>query len=96
MNSDATNGLGGTIPNHWRAVVSKYAEWIDAADFHAAKHWCERLGGKDKATLEGAVAEAIAWEWLRHRVDHVALGGASGQRAPDFFCAVNEATSLSR
>lgn len=69
----------------WQPSISAYADWINGLDPAAAKNWAHRLGAADLASAEGAVAEAVGWNFLVHRVDEIRPGSLSCG-GPDFRC----------
>lgn len=85
----------------WSPSIGAYASWLDREDFDAAGLWAKRLKSKGLAHVEGAVAEAVAWDFLSHRVDEIRPGSIS-EGGPDFRCVRNgrtffvEVTNLSR
>ena len=85
----------------WAPSVHAYADWIDRRDSGTARLWARRLNSADDATIEGAVAEAVSWDFLANRVDEVEPGDAS-TGGPDFRCRFRrteffvEVTNISR
>lgn len=69
----------------WQPSVSAYADWLNCMDFDTARHWAKRLTSPQLASVEGAVAEAVAWDFLYHRVGEIAPGKLS-TGGPDFVC----------
>ena len=66
----------------WGPSIRAFADWIDRRDQGAARGWCRRLSSVDDATAEGAVSEAVAWNFLSNRVDeiHCALSVMSSRQ----------------
>lgn len=85
----------------WHRSISPYADWLKELEPEAARHWDLRLNSPDLGSVEGAVAEAVAWDFLVHRVDRIAPGKLS-TGGPDFRCESAgrtfhvEVTNLSR
>lgn len=75
---------GSADLRRWAPSIEAYAEWIDRADFTRAAEWCHRLRSADGA--EGAVAEAVAWDWLIHRVDKLEATATTNDKTADFEC----------
>lgn len=69
----------------WGPSIRPYADWLDRLDPAAARHWALRLRSPELASVEGAVAEAVAWDFLSHRVDLISPG-ALATGGPDFRC----------
>ncbi len=76
----------------WAPSISAYADWINGVNFERAAEWAHRLTAPTPAHVEGAIAEAVAWDWLVHRVDSMGAVNTSNQRSPDFVCRARSAT----
>ncbi len=77
---------------HYRPFLAKYVAWLEKEDFHDARHWCARLRSNDPAQIEAAISEAVAWDWLRCRVDKIDRVRTGRTRTPDFRCTKNGRT----
>ncbi len=60
-------------------------------DLARAKRFCEQLGDQDSAKVEGAVAEALVWNFLDDR-ELAIESGETSRGGPDFRCSVSGAT----
>jgi hypothetical protein len=88
----------------WSPSITRYADWIMADHPADAREWEHRINAADPPAVEGAVAEAVAWDYLCNRVDRICRfrpePGAA--RSPDFLCTTSsgdvvvEVTNLSR
>lgn len=68
----------------YRRSISAFRDWLDAADPAAARQWLTRMNSSEDAQLEGAIAEAVAWDYLACRVKPVRLGKLNDGSGPDF------------
>ncbi len=79
-----------TVPDlsRWGPSIRAYAEWIAAEDPEEAREWEHRINKKAAPHVEGAVAEAVAWDYLCNRVDEIHRFQATeaGDKRPDFMC----------
>lgn len=69
----------------------------------AASVWSKNLQSDEEAVSEGAIAEAIAWDYLKHRIDRIRSAETSdSEPSPDFLCEMDgrefyvEVTNISR
>lgn len=73
----------------YRPSIDVYAQWINQQNSRAAREWCLRIDSDDNARVEGAIAEAVAFDYLGcHEVDRV-LADVPGLGGPDFRCSVD-------
>lgn len=88
----------------WGPSIRCYADWIVGDNVAEAKEWEHRLNSASPAAVEGAVAEAVAWDYVGNRVDAIHRFRAADPNAkrPDFLCRAAgvefalEVTNLSR
>src|SRR5436190_14901233 len=88
----------------WSPSIRAYANWILADNGAEAKEWEHRINSHDLRAVEGAVAEAVAWDYLGNRVKRISRyqPAPGAKRSPDFLCTsgdmefVVEVTNLSR
>ena len=87
----------------WSPSLTPYAEWLAAENPGAATVWANNLRSDEEAVSEGAIAEAVAWDYLKHRVDRIRSAETSDSKpSPDFLCEVDgqefyvEVTNISR
>ncbi len=75
----------------YRSSLSAYARWLQEHNLSAGQQWSNRLTNSEVAQVEGAVAEAVAWDFVACRVEHITLADDSGpNRTPDFLCCVGD------
>lgn len=73
----------------WSASLTAFCEWLAKIDEKAATLWSDRLRANDLQESEGAIAEAVAWDYFAHRADPVGLMDKPGTGGVDFCFAVN-------
>jgi hypothetical protein len=73
---------------HFRRWLAPYAVFLDEELEPTFRQWIGRLTSDEPDQIESAVAEAVAWDWLRCRVDAVQVVPTDGAPAPDFHCRV--------
>lgn len=73
----------------WSTSVRDFADWLALQNSTTAKGWGRRLNADNDATVEGAVAEAVAWDFLYNRVDRITLHEDPSAGGPDFLCEKN-------
>lgn len=72
----------------WAPPAYAYADWIVSCDSGAARLWARRRNSADEANVDGAVTEAVAWDFLTNRVDEIEPGpipttcNSAGNRSP--------------
>lgn len=71
-------------PQAFQKSLRAYGEWLNQQNSSSAKRWSDQVN----ADHEGAVAEAVAFDWLAGRVDKIEHGDPPGCNAPDFICTV--------
>jgi hypothetical protein len=74
--------------SRWAPSLAPFADWLVARDRAAAENWETRINQTDHAAVEGAVAEAVAWDYLDKRVSRIEPGSpiTTTGRRPDFEC----------
>jgi len=90
--------------SRWSPSITQYADWLVADSRVDAKEWEHRINSRDLPKVEGAVAEALAWDYIGNRVDRIRRfrPTVAAKRCPDFVCSsggqefVLEVTNLSR
>ena len=86
----------------WAPSIEPYSQWIEQQNFDAAKCWVCALRDSEASQAEAAIAEAVAWDWLAHRVHSIELAYDPARRSPDFKCTSDrgaffvEVTNVSR
>ncbi len=86
----------------WGPAIQAYLKWIEPRDITIARRWCNRLHSADSAQVEASLGEAVAWDYLKCRVDAIDLWEDASVGGPDFRCTQNgnrfivEITNLSR
>ena len=74
--------------SRWGPSIRAYAKWLAAEDPEEAREWEHRINLKAAQHVEGAVAEAVAWDYLINRVGeiHRFRVTETGVKRPDFAC----------
>ena len=77
-----------TIETALEQYSSAICAYPVAADSSAGQDFASRLRSKrNLKKVESAIGEAVAWEYLKHRVDTIeAVEPVQGARTPDFRC----------
>ncbi len=57
--------------SRWSPSITQYADWLVADSRVDAKEWEHRINSRDLPKVEGAVAEALAWDYIGNRVDRI-------------------------
>lgn len=70
----------------YREVIVRYRKWLDQESHSACKRFLNRIDSTDDATREGALGEALAWNWLEPRSDEIHLNEHDSQGGVDFVC----------
>ena len=68
----------------WAPSLTAFAKWLSAESEPAVKNWSRRLNSTDADQVEGAVAEAVVWDFIRGRCDSARLNDAAGTGGVDF------------
>lgn len=68
----------------WAASLTAFAEWLEAENKTAAQNWSRRLKSTQCHQIEGAVAEAVIWDYIRSRCDSARLAEVPGEGGVDF------------
>ena len=68
----------------YRPALDCYSTWIEQQSRSAFNNWLSRMNGADRGNLEGAIGEAVAWDYLAGRTSQAeaVYQGISG--GPDF------------
>lgn len=86
----------------WNSSIQNYEMWLENTGPRAVKRWRRGINSSDEAAVEGAIAEAVAWDFLRCRVDTITLADDPSTGGPDFLCHVGakrffvEVTNMTR
>ena len=68
----------------WAPSLTTFIEWLEAEDKTAAKSWLRRLRSSQSDQAEGAIAEAVIWDYISSRCDSVQLAEVPGVGGVDF------------
>jgi len=68
----------------WSKPLNAYANWIGVHNLEAGEMWSRRLNSADVEKVEGAVAEAVMWDFLSSRSESVRLNETPGGGGVDF------------
>ena len=90
--------------SRWASSIAPYADWLNNQRHDVARDFGHRITAEHDDQVEGAVAEAVAWDYLNQCVDEIACFQPASltHRSPDFQCRTNgqefvvEVTNLSR
>jgi len=75
----------------WARPLSAFADWINTHNYSAAGTWARRLNSPNVETVEGAVAEAVIWDFIGTRCESTRLNDMPGTGGVDFeFTAQNQ------
>lgn len=77
----------------FRDVIVQYRKWLEEQRPSACKFFLKRLSSRDSAKVEGALGEAVAWNWLEPRCGQIELQ-ESGDGGLDFVCSPREGVFL--
>ncbi len=72
----------------WAPSLTKFADWLAAQNGTAAAQWSRRLNSTESEQAEGAVAEAVIWDFIGCRSDSVRLAETPDEGGIDFKFAV--------
>lgn len=75
--------------DRWAPSLTAFVKWIEAENRTAAKNWSRRLNSSQSAQVEGAIAEAVTWDFITDRSDSVWLAEDPGQGGVDFGFSVS-------
>jgi len=88
--------------NQWKKSLVVYDKWLKEQNVDAHKMWYKRMKSTNPPKVEGAVAEAVAWDYLSSRLSNPSLSDKPGSGGPDFKFGDNkksiyvEVTNLSK
>lgn len=68
----------------WAPSLTAFSQWLEKQSHVAAREWSGRLNSNAGEKVEGAVAEAAAWDYFTCRVDSVRLADEPGTGGVDF------------
>ncbi len=68
----------------WAPSLTTFKKWLEAEDKKAAKNWSRRLRSSQSDQAEGAIAEAVIWDYISSRCDTVQLAEVPGVGGIDF------------
>jgi hypothetical protein len=69
----------------YRESIVAYRKWLEGQRVEACKRYLDRLADPNDGREEGAVCEAVAWDWLASRC-RVTLFESETDGGPDFRC----------
>jgi hypothetical protein len=69
-------------------------KWLESRDRQTTQQWCKKLRSSEQDKIEGAVAEALVWDYLACRTDSVKLIDKSGAGGVDFCFTVQDTDFL--
>jgi hypothetical protein len=72
---------------NWARPINIYCDWVLKRAPYAAQRWADRLNSPDEAMVEGAVAEALVWNYLDDHDVSAELADSPGISNPDFRCS---------
>lgn len=75
-----------TITEQHRDSIVRYRRWLERRSIDSLKQFLNRLGSGVPQTVEGALGEAVAWNWLAPRCERISLYEVPGTGGPDFLC----------
>ncbi len=75
-----------SILNAFAGSIAAYRNWLRSEEPASAGRWETRLGSADPAQYEGAIGEAVTFDYLAAHVDDIRSNDLPGQGGPDFFC----------
>jgi len=78
----------------YRAAIVAYRKWLESQSTSACKRFLTRIASQDERLSEGALGEALAWNWLEPRTDKVQLNEDESTGGPDFVCACEDRSYL--
>lgn len=78
----------------WHTSINAYADWLSDEDKTAATKWSQRLRSPQPDKVEGAVAEALIYDYIGCRVDSVHLTDRPGVGGLDFEFAKGDVRFL--
>jgi hypothetical protein len=70
--------------NRWAPSLTAFSKWLSSASESTAKLWSRRLNSGQAEQVEGAVAEAVAWDFLACRCSAARLCEVAGSGGVDF------------
>ncbi|HED54461.1 MAG TPA: hypothetical protein ENJ00_09730 [Phycisphaerales bacterium] len=68
----------------WAPSLTAFAKWLSIQSESAAKMWSRRLNSEHAYHVEGAVAEAVVWDFVMCRCDSARLTDTGGTGGVDF------------
>lgn len=66
--------------------IHAYAMWLSKEDAGAARQWCIRCDSPVVSEHEGAIAEAVVYDYLAVQIEEIHRGEVKGKGGPDFRC----------
>lgn len=70
----------------YREEIVEYRKWLDHKSTSACKRFLDRIGNTNAATEQGALGEALAWNWLERRSSEIHLHEHESEGGVDFVC----------
>lgn len=72
----------------WAPSLTAFAKWVGDKSSTTAINWSRRLNSSQSTQVEGAIAEAVIWDYLSSRCESVELAEAPGIGGVDFEFSV--------
>lgn len=72
----------------WAPSITTFAKWLESENRVAAENWSSKLNSSQFNQVEGAVAEAVIWDYISSRSDSVWLEETPGEGGVDFGFSV--------
>jgi hypothetical protein len=70
----------------YREAIVRYRKWLDQLSCSACGRFLTRIGSTNDATVEGALGEALAWNWLGPRSSEIHVNEHESEGGVDFVC----------
>lgn len=75
---------------NWAPSLTKFADWLAAEDHALGVEWSRKLNSAESTQVEGAVAEAVVWDFVGCRCNSVRLAEVHGQGGVDFEFVIDD------
>jgi hypothetical protein len=70
----------------YREAIVAYRKWLEWHNASACERFLQRIGSTQESWVEGALGEALAWNWLQPRSSDIRWNEDEGEGGVDFLC----------
>lgn len=87
LKQQSSEGAPASSPidlSRWAPSLTAYEKWLRSESEPTVRQWLRKLSGRDPTAVEGAIAEAAAWDFLASHCESCRLHEIPGVGGVDF------------